>query len=85
MRPAGGETPSPQVCIIDILQTSTLAKRLERLIKMVFCCRFGGAALGISVVEPHYYAKRFLRMLERILDAPGPASANSKPERAAEK
>lgn len=38
--------------------------------------------MGISVVEPHYYAKRFLRMLERILDAP--ASANSNLERAAE-
>merc|ERR1711871_613870 len=55
------------VCIIDLLQTWTIAKRLERLLKMTLCCRCGRSASGMSVVEPQHYASRFIRMIDRIL------------------
>ena len=53
--------------IIDLLQTWTLAKRLERFFKIALCCRCGTAAAGMSAVEPRQYASRFLRMIDRIL------------------
>lgn len=56
------------VCMIDLLQTWTVAKRLERWLKMLLCCRCGNSASGMSVVEPKQYAERFVRMIDRILD-----------------
>lgn len=53
--------------IIDLLQTWTLAKRLERYLKVGLWCRCGQAAAGMSVVEPAAYARRFVRMVDRIL------------------
>jgi 1-phosphatidylinositol-4-phosphate 5-kinase len=66
----GGGGAVYYVCIIDLLQTWTVAKRLERLLKMSLCCRCGDAASGMSVVEPHHYAERFVRMIDRIVDSP---------------
>ena len=56
------------VAIVDLLQTWTLAKRIERWVKLTLCCRCGASAAGMSAVEPSHYARRFVRMIERILD-----------------
>ena len=53
-------------------QTWTLAKRLERFFKVTLWCRCGPSAAGMSVVEPAQYARRFLKMIDRILDLGGP-------------
>ena len=65
------------VAIIDLLQTWTLAKRLERFLKVTLCCRCGAAASGMSVVEPTAYAERFIRMIDRILDVAPPTTPSA--------
>lgn len=54
--------------IIDLFQTWTWSKRIERFLKICLMCRWGGAADGMSVVEPRMYCARFLRMIERIVE-----------------
>ena len=56
------------VGIIDLLQTWSIAKRVERFLKVALLCRCGAAAAGMSVIEPASYADRFVRMIDRILD-----------------
>ena len=55
----------------DEAGSQALAKRLERLMKMVLRCRCGASAEGMSVVEPRAYASRFNRMIERLLTQKG--------------
>ena len=57
--------------IIDMFQEWTLAKRLERLVKVALWCRWGSRANGMSVVEPKAYSERFNRMIERITGTSG--------------
>jgi hypothetical protein len=73
---AAGVAPVYYIGIIDLLQTWTLTKRVERLLKLTLCCRCGPSAMGMSAVEPKAYATRFLRMVEKIVDVrPPPAEA----------
>jgi 1-phosphatidylinositol-4-phosphate 5-kinase len=66
------------VTIIDLLQSWNLLKRLERLFKRAMCCRWRpDLAAGMSVVEPAHYAKRFNRMVARILAMDRPRSSGA--------
>ena len=51
-----------------------LSKRLERYLKLAVYCRCSSAG-GMSVVEPAVYARRFTRMVERIVGLGAPSEA----------
>ena len=53
--------------VIDILQQWTLQKRLERWCKVLFLRK---DPRGLSAVEPHWYAERFMERFEEVVTAP---------------
>ena len=54
------------LCVIDLLQEWDVGKRLERWAKVALCCLWRDRQ-GMSAVEPDHYARRFLRMIDRLI------------------
>lgn len=66
------------VAIIDLLQTWDWTKRVERWLKVLLYCRCGQQnAIGMSAVEPGAYARRFVAMIRRVMEAGGDADQPS--------
>ena len=57
--------------VVDVLQTWSLQKRLERMVKVNMLKEDGD---GISAMEPHRYCMRFQHKMKDILGIRGDAS-----------